>query len=1089
MKHLLTSLAVIIYFQICGSEKPFTGFVENKGQIHDQNYKTRPDILFYTSSSDISYHFRKTGISYQLARVDSWQKRHFPNLHFNALDRPDTVSVADKLSIYRIDIDWPGCNKESKIITDLVEPGLTNFYTTNCPGGLQVSSYAGFTYKGIYNGIDLHYYQQNHILKYDYLLEPFADYKQIRLVIRGATSLKKNENGSICISTPLGNIVEEAPKVYQENKLLYSEWIINGNEISFAIKNYNPRLPLTIDPLVRSWGTYYGGTGADFGYAITSDRFGNVYLAGCSNSPDGIATAGTHQVNVDNSGNYDAFVAKFTSSGIRVWSTYIGGYGDDQAYGASVDTAGNVYLTGISTTFGGSVIATPGSHQPTHSGGSINLDAFLVKFDNSGQRLWGTFYGESGYEIGISCVADRNGDVYLLGSTDGNSTLIATPGSHQQYNNGVSDAFLAKFTGSGTRLWATFYGSYYADYAAMASIDGQGNILICGVASASGSSTAIATLGSHQPVCAGSTDGFAAKFNSAGVRLWGTYFGGGLSETVNACSTDQTDNFYIVGATQSTNGIASPNCQQPTHANGWYDAYIAKFDPSGVRVWSTYCGADSSDVGMGCAVDPFGNVYLSGRTTSTGTSMSTPLSHQTIYAGGYMDAFLVKYNAGGIIQSSTYYGGTTEDRLYGCAADSSGGVYLTGCTSDTYSVMASPGAHQVTFGGAYTDAFFARFVDCNPSPFTPINTTPVANLTICALTSATLSAIATGSVMWFNNSSFFSVGSGSLFVTPPLSQGSSTFYARTTNTCYFGAPLTITVNVIPTVTVSLNSGLICEGEIFTITPSGAFSYTLPNNSNTLSPISTTEYTVTGAGINGCSNVATGTIEVNPAPIVTLNGGQLCQGQSHIFQPSGAVSYTLQGGSTFVTPQLSTTYSLAGMGNNGCVGYATATINVFALPILTVIPSQPISCAGDLVLLTASGAQSYTWSNGFTTMTQAVTPSISTMYSITGIDSNNCVNTTYYIQSVNACLSLETYHSPNIKVHVYPNPFSEDLTLELDPGIENVRLDIIDPTGRIVFTSIIIEDRIRITPPIKQGFYQLKLSNHNNVLLNMKIVKG
>ena len=230
-------------------------------------------------------------------------------------------------------------------------------------------------------------------------------------------------------------------------------------------------------------------------------------------------------------------------------------YGDSQESGNScaADAQGNVYLAGQTTSTAGIVIATPGSHQPIYGGG--NADAFLVKFDVNGVRQWGTYYGGVGaIDYGSTCATDLSGNVYLAGNTTSNSsTIIATPGSHQPVFGNNVDAFLVKFDGNGVRQWGTYYGGTGLEYG-FCSADALGNVYLTGMTSTT-SGTAVATVGSHQSAFAvgNSFDAYLVKFNTNGVRQWGTYYGGADNDEGNSSAADLLGNIYMVGNTQSKN--------------------------------------------------------------------------------------------------------------------------------------------------------------------------------------------------------------------------------------------------------------------------------------------------------------------------------------------------------------------------------------------------------------------------------------------------------------------------------------------------------------------------------------------------------
>ena len=317
-------------------------------------------------------------------------------------------------------------------------------------------------------------------------------------------------------------------------------------------------------------------------------------------------------------------------------------------------------------------------------------------------RAWGTYYTGTGQvwpngeERGNSCITDAAGNVYMVGFTSSNSD-IATAGAHQTvyaggpivFGTGGYDAFLVKFNSSGVRQWATYYGGSQDDMGISCAVDASGNVYMIGSTS---STSGIATAGAHETTI---NDGFLVKFNSNGVRQWGTYFEG----NGNACTTDASGNIYIVGLTNSTSGIATAGAHQ-TVMSGSGDAFLVKFNSSGVMQWGTYYGGAGVDIGYSCATDASGNVYMSGGTQST-SGIATSGAHQTTIN----DAFLVCFNSSGVRQSGTYYGGIKNV----CTTDASGNVYMTGYTQSN-SGIATTGAHQAVNGNSgYSDAFLVKF--------------------------------------------------------------------------------------------------------------------------------------------------------------------------------------------------------------------------------------------------------------------------------------------------------------------------------------------------------------------------------------------
>ena len=272
------------------------------------------------------------------------------------------------------------------------------------------------------------------------------------------------------------------------------------------------------------WGTYFGGLSYDWGYGISADHFGNVYITGSTMSDTNIATKGAFQTSFEGpilnniAGVYggDAFLAKFDTSGKIKWATYYGGKGVDQAVGIATDISENVFISG--TTSSDSGIVTNGAFQTSLSGG---VDAFIVKFNENGTREWATYYGNA-----VNNAYNNYGNI-------------------NYYNNDIAT-------------------------------DNQGNIYMSGIAlNSSGIATRGSYLSSYSPKYG---DGYVVKFNNDGIRQWGTYYAG-ISRDIAA---DVAGNVYVTGATQDSFGVATNGAYQTVFGgNDWFnntgDAFLAKF--------------------------------------------------------------------------------------------------------------------------------------------------------------------------------------------------------------------------------------------------------------------------------------------------------------------------------------------------------------------------------------------------------------------------------------------------------------------------------------------------------------------------------
>jgi hypothetical protein len=315
---------------------------------------------------------------------------------------------------------------------------------------------------------------------------------------------------------------------------------------------------------VLQWGTYYGGSGQEIFSTCAADASGNIYLSGTTASVSGISTSGSLREVCDgcvhpftSSVSYDAFLVKFNSSGTVQWGTYFGN-ADVYGYNCAVDPSGNVYISG--ETFAAADVATPGAYQTTLAG---DADAFLAKFSPAGALDWATYYGGVLQDKGLACTTDASGNAVLFGNT-WSTTGIATTGAYQTIcysciTSGGEDAFIAKFSSSGTLLWGSYYGGDGNEEGNAVATDGGGNILISGLTT---SNIGIATTGAYQLSCggcaAGGTDGYLAMFQPAGGLLWGSYYGGnGFYDIPLGCTIGSAGNLYITGGTNSTTGIAT----------------------------------------------------------------------------------------------------------------------------------------------------------------------------------------------------------------------------------------------------------------------------------------------------------------------------------------------------------------------------------------------------------------------------------------------------------------------------------------------------------------------------------------------------
>ena len=677
-------------------------FTENKGQIN-------PGVQYYLRSKGVGFYLKSNGLTY------IWE-------HEQKVECDGGENEVLRETV-QLDLTFLGANPQAEVCASKPISYLQHFYTAGHPEGIRnVKSFERILYEEIYPNIDLVFYVQDSQLKYDFIVKPGGKFSDIQLQYKGQEGVYRDVRGSLLVDHALGNLEEGVPYTYQlgnEGHVpVASQYALCEDVIQFQVENYDPETELIIDPSLQ-WATYYGGESSEIGYAVCTDKSGNVYMAGETNGYSfDFADIPGHQLGYGG-GDKDAFLVKFDPTGTRLWATYYGGQDEDKGMAVCTDDNKNVYLAGY--THSDEAIAHNGhdevyNENPSPVGGNrFDRDAFLVKFDEDGDRLWGTYYGGEDFggpgtparaEEGRAVCTDPNGNVYLAGLT-GSEEHIAHNG-HDNTFGGEIDAFLVKFNTWGDRQWATYYGKSETDVANAVATDAAGEVYLAGYTESSGMA-----YNGHDNSYSEDTDGFLVKFEADGTRLWATYYGDTGVDQVHSIVMDGGF-FYLGGITTSSNFIAHDG-HDMTY-NGGLDAFLVKFNFFGTRIWGTYYGGPdddaytSTDVGdhyarsIGVSVSKYGDVYLAGPTKSN-SGISTNSGLDPTFNGGTWDGYLARFFPDGSRQWGTYYGGSSNDYVFGTATDVSASVYICGSTYSD-SQIAHKG-HDDTYesGG---DAFLAK---------------------------------------------------------------------------------------------------------------------------------------------------------------------------------------------------------------------------------------------------------------------------------------------------------------------------------------------------------------------------------------------
>jgi hypothetical protein len=663
-------------------------FIENKGQWHS-------DVLYLCRMGGLDAWITKYGVNYTFYKleeaVSTERKEHaipdkFEHKDYNMIGH----RVLMKLQNYNPNPAREGKEKQE---------GYYNYFIGNEPG--KHASYVGLykeaVVKEVYNGIDLRYYFDKGGLRYDYVVHPGADPSQIVFALEGSDKTYVNERGNLVFTTRFGEVAMAELKTYQERdkKVIKSEFMKRGGKWGIALANYDKTQALIIDPLVYS--TYIGGGNDDYGIGIAIDGSGNAYVTGWTMSTDYDVTSGAFQTTHGGGWN-DVFVTKLNASGSGlVYSTYIGGSGDDYGYGIAVD-GGNAYVTGWTNSNDYDVI---GAYQATLEGWA---DVFVTKLNASGSGLvYSTYIGGSGDDYGYGIAVD-GGNAYVTGVTYSTDYDVAGMSPYQATNAGSFDVFVTKLNASGSGLvYSTYIGGSGDEEGHGIAVDGSGNAYVTGWTS----SNDYDVIGAYQATHGGGwSDVFVTKLDVNGSNLlYSTYIGGSNYEEGHGIAVDGSGNAYVTGWTNSTNYDVTAGAYQTTKG-GNYDVFVTKLNANGnTLVYSTYIGGSSSDYGYGITVDSSGNAYVTGYTSSFNYDVTADAFQAT--NGGNSDVFVTKLNASGSgLVYSTYIGGSNIDEGYGIAVDGSGNAYVTGFTSSfDYDVTA--GVFQTTLDGS-TNVFVTK---------------------------------------------------------------------------------------------------------------------------------------------------------------------------------------------------------------------------------------------------------------------------------------------------------------------------------------------------------------------------------------------
>jgi len=587
---LISSFILEYFFQ--DNESDFTEFnTEVINTAAAQNLLSNMPLRFITNKgqagAEAKYHVQGAGHTVLF---------HESKVVFRRAESEDTKN--------EIVLEFEGASQNTVVEGVEKLTGVAHFYNGNDPNKWQtnVPTYGSVMYKELYPGIDMAYIGNEGKLESEFYVSPGADYNQIKLNYRGIKSKRIRDDGALIIETELGELVEKTPIAYQEidgsRSGVEVQYVLMDNEsIGFELGNYNHDMPLVIDPELIFITTIEPTSSLPFIYDVVIDGDGNLVLAGEGTRAFPVTDTIQGSNHLTAFDKHGLLLKLDGQSGEIIYSALFGGDGSDHFEGIALDSEGNIYLTGktSSTNF-------PVMNAAQNTLGGLD-DAFVVILSAAVELTYSTYLGGSDVDWSIGIALDGMGNIFIGGFT--HSTDFPTVNGFQQQYNGGRDDFVAKFNSSGSVIYATYLGgSDFEDFGGIAvNSSGQATIL------SNTASIDFPMENAYQNTYGGGVWDLAiTKLNSTGNGLiYSTYFGGAVSEWATDIELGTDGDVYVTGGSTSLdfpviNGESFPEADSS-------DGIIIRLDNTGQPVYSLRTNLPGDDWLSAVAVDDSNKVF------------------------------------------------------------------------------------------------------------------------------------------------------------------------------------------------------------------------------------------------------------------------------------------------------------------------------------------------------------------------------------------------------------------------------------------------------------------------------------------------
>ena len=642
-----------------------------------------------------------------------------------------------------------GANSSPNIEAANMLPGTVNYLIGNDPKKwhTKVPTYGTVQFSGVYPGIDLVYYGNQRQLEYDFVVNPGGDPGNIAFEFEGAMDVALSSSGDLSLDSPAGKITARKPSLYQvvngQRAAVEGAFVARqGRKFGVEVKNYDHTKPLVIDP-VLVYSSYLSGSGdGDLAMGVAVDSQGCAYITGYGNTVD-FPTVGTSLSAAPPTGNLLAFVSKLNQNGTElVYSTYLGGTTLDAASAIAVDWKGQSYVVGITDSVDFPV--NPVNAVQASLGPGATWNAFLAKLTADGQSLlYSTYLGGAGDDEAMGVAVDANENAFVTGYASSLGFPVTTGNAFQPLLNSVNgNAFVTRIDttqgGSSSLVYSTFLGGsspysfndlnsgdFGGDAALGIAVDSNQNAYVVGEASST--DFPITSGKAYQTTGNAHNSAFLARLdtNQSGANslVYSTFLGGtgSYGDVGYGIGLDLSANAYITGCALSSDFPVTLGGSNSAAGKAFVARFNTNLAGTGSLSYSALVGGSGGDCGYAIAVDPDGDAYVGGYTSSSDFPVTANAVQLSLASSNSANGVVFALSPDGSnLIYGTYFGGSSAfgDYVYSVALDRSSNLYFAGSTTSV-DLPTTQGAFQGSFQGSlygYGDGFVAEVSEIVTTP-------------------------------------------------------------------------------------------------------------------------------------------------------------------------------------------------------------------------------------------------------------------------------------------------------------------------------------------------------------------------------------